>query len=464
MAGFVPGACAVLIGNSDLRPFLEHELTARGIAVADASASMSQSADIVIALSGLDPVPEATQTVTPYLEVLDAARAFAQQRGERPASFVSVTDLGGDFGLSGKAGERAWLGGFAGMIKAAAAEWAGCDVKAIDIARSGVANEDVARRIVSECLMGGPDREVAFDATGVRRVVRETAAPVPATVRALPEGTVFVVTGGARGIVPDCLRALAGVTRRPRFAIFGRTAVGAENGSRSAQTADLPAFVMAAAQAEGRTLTPLALSGEVQRIATGREATENIHALEAAGAEVIYQAVDITDAHALRDAIAHVRDRWGSIDGIVHGAGVLADKPIAEQTNEQFTRVFTTKVEGLRALLDATRDDDLQTIVLYSSVAARYGNAGQVAYAAANEVLNKVARVEAARRPAGCVVRSINWGPWDGGMVRGGVRDLFVSRGVPLLAADTGAAAFVAEVCAAGNGEDLVDVDVVIAS
>jgi len=464
MAGFAPGARAVLIGNSDLRPFLEHELTARGIAVADASASMTQSADVVIALSGLDPVPEATQTVTPYLEVLEAARVFAQQRRERHASFVTVTDLGGDFGLSGKAGERAWLGGFSGMIKAAAAEWTACDVKAIDIARSGVANEDVARRIVSEFFMGGPDREVAFDATGVRRIVRETPLPVPATVRAFPEGTVFVVTGGARGIVPECLRALAGTARRPRFAIFGRTAVGAENGSRSAQTADLPAFVMAAAQAEGRTLTPLQLSGEVQRIATGREATENIHALEAAGAEVIYQAVDITDADALRDAIAHVRDRWGSIDGIVHGAGVLADKPIAEQTNEQFTRVFATKVEGLRALLDATRDDDLQTIVLYSSVAARYGNAGQVAYAAANEVLNKVARVEAARRPAGCVVRSINWGPWDGGMVRGGVRDLFVSRGVPLLASDAGAGAFVAEVCAAGNGEDLVDVDIVIAS
>jgi hypothetical protein len=44
------------------------------------------------------------------------------------------------------------------------------------------------------------------------------------------------------------------------------------------------------------------------------------------------------------------------------------------------------------------------------------------------------------------------------------LRDLFVSRGVPLLASDAGAAAFVAEVCAAGNGEDLGDVDIVIAS
>jgi acyl transferase domain-containing protein/NADP-dependent 3-hydroxy acid dehydrogenase YdfG/acyl carrier protein len=462
MAGVAAGARAVLIGECDLRPFIEHELTARGIALAERGANGVASGNVLIALSGLEAVPAAAHTVAPYLTVLEAARDFAHRRGERPGSFVVVTDLGGDFGFSGTCGERAWLGGFAAMAKAAAAEWPGCDVKAIDVARAGVAPEDVARRIVGECFMGAPDREVAFDASGVRWIVRERSAPAPGP-RALSEDAVFVVTGGARGVIPACLRALAGAAR-PRFAIFGRSVPGTENGSRAAATSELPAFVMAAATAEGRSLAPLQLSAEVRRIAAGREVLENLHALESAGAEVIYHAVDVTDAKAVGAAVAAVRRRWGRIDGIVHGAGVLADKPIAEQTNEQFTRVFETKVEGLRALLDATRDDDLRWLMLFSSVAARYGNAGQVAYAAANEVLNKVARAEAARRGDQCVVRSINWGPWDGGMVSDGVRDLFVSRGVQLLAPDAGAQAFAAEVCSAGNGAEQVDVVIAAAA
>ena len=97
---------------------------------------------------------------------------------------------------------------------------------------------------------------------------------------------------------------------------------------------------------------------------------------------------------------------------IVHGAGVLADKRIADKTDEQFDRVFDTKVDGLRALLAATARDPLSAICLFSSVAARTGNLGQCDYAMANEVLNKVAAAERARRGAACRVRSIGWGPW----------------------------------------------------
>ncbi|NTW20454.1 MAG: KR domain-containing protein, partial [Nostocales cyanobacterium W4_Combined_metabat2_030] len=70
----------------------------------------------------------------------------------------------------------------------------------------------------------------------------------------------------------------------------------------------------------------------------------------------------------------------------------------------------------LRSLLTATQADPLSAICLFSSVAGRTGNAGQADYAMANEVLNRVAQAEAKRRP-NCVVKSIGWGPWAGGMV-----------------------------------------------
>src|SRR6185295_9026995 len=103
----------------------------------------------------------------------------------------------------------------------------------------------------------------------------------------------------------------------------------------------------------------------------------------------------------------------GPITAIVHGAGVLADKRIADKDEAQFDRVFDTKVAGLRALLAATADDPLAAVCLFSSVAARTGNPGQCDYAMANEVLNLVACAERARRGTACTVRAIGWAPWE---------------------------------------------------
>ena len=117
-----------------------------------------------------------------------------------------------------------------------------------------------------------------------------------------------------------------------------------------------------------------------------------------AGSEARYIALDIRDRAAVAQSLDEVRGDWGPIAGLVHGAGVLADKLIAELTPERFEAVFSTKVEGLEALLDATRKDPLRFIALFSSVAARNGNPGQAAYAMANEVMNRVAHAEAAKR------------------------------------------------------------------
>ena len=175
-----------------------------------------------------------------------------------------------------------------------------------------------------------------------------------------------------------------------------------------------------------------------------REIRETISVIEQSGARVRYYMVDVTDAAALGETLAEVRSDWGPITGIVHGAGVLADALIATKTEDQFNRVFDTKVEGLRSLLAATADDPLAVLCAFSSVAAQFGNPGQCDYAMANEVLNQVLSAEQARR-TGCVVRAIGWGPWQGGMVTSDLADRFGEAGVALIDLDAGAAAFGAE-------------------
>src|SRR5262249_52024947 len=147
-----------------------------------------------------------------------------------------------------------------------------------------------------------------------------------------------------------------------------------------------------------------------REVETGRAIRATLARIEASGARVEYHQVDVRDADEVRKVLDHVRAKHGPISGLIHGAGVLADRRIVDQTDEQFASVFDTKVAGLRALLDGARDDELKLLVLFSSTTARLGRVGQAAYAAANEALNKAAQHEARLRP-NCRVRSLEWGP-----------------------------------------------------
>jgi NAD(P)-dependent dehydrogenase (short-subunit alcohol dehydrogenase family) len=159
---------------------------------------------------------------------------------------------------------------------------------------------------------------------------------------------------------------------------------------------------------------------------------------------VIYRAVDVRDAATVAAVLEEVRRQVGPIRGLVHGAGVLADARIEDKTAAQLDAVYGTKVDGLRALLARVAADELRALVLFSSSTARFGRTGQVDYAMANEVLNKLAWHEASRR-AGCQVVSINWGPWAGGMVTPALAELFRREGIGLIPLEAGARLLVEE-------------------
>lgn len=161
----------------------------------------------------------------------------------------------------------------------------------------------------------------------------------------------------------------------------------------------------------------------------------------------LYYSVDVRDFHAVNSVLDDVRSAHGPIKGIIHGAGILEDRLITDKTIEQFERVFDTKVNGLKAVLEATKQDHLKYIVLFSSITARIGNKGQADYAMANEVLNKTAQQESINRPE-CKVISINWGPWDGGMVSPALKREFARNNVKLIPTDSGAMCMLYEMMA----------------
>ncbi len=247
---------------------------------------------------------------------------------------------------------------------------------------------------------------------------------------------VFLVTGGGRGITAQCAIRLAeryGGT----YILVGRSPLEATEPAWAANCDDeatLKSRAIAALRADGARPKPAEVQRVVDRVLAQREIVGTLRAIEAAGGAAIYLSVDVTDAEALRAALAPWRDR---ITGVLHGAGVLADKRIEQKTAADFDRVYGTKVHGLQAVLACIPPEQLRYLVLFSSVAGFYGNAGQADYALANEVLNKLAHRLQHEYPA-CHVAAVDWGPWDGGMVTPELKRLFVERHVAVIPVDVG--------------------------
>jgi acyl transferase domain-containing protein/NADP-dependent 3-hydroxy acid dehydrogenase YdfG len=400
----------------------------------------------VVYLGGLRDVDSTDQALEVNREAFRAARAIAPRFQSEGGVFVTVQDTGGSFGLDGATLPRVWLAGAAALARTAAHEWPLAAVKAIDCECAGRDPQAIATALLRELLHGGSTLDVGLRADGTRLTLEPAQAvtePDPAP-RIGPD-SVIVASGGARGVTAAALVALAR-RYRPRLVLVGRTPLVDESEELREATDEraLRRVLIERARREGASPVPARIGAELAAVMAGREVRRTMAELAAAGSLARYLAIDVRDQSALTDALAEVRREWGPLTGIVHGAGVLADKLIADQTDEQYDRVFDTKVEGLRALLAATADDPLQLLVVFTSVSAKVGNPGQSAYAMANSVISQVASAVADRRPA-CLVRAIAWGPWQGGMVSAELEEHFRRQGVPLIPVADGAHAFLSE-------------------
>ncbi|PZN93824.1 MAG: hypothetical protein DCF31_11405 [Alphaproteobacteria bacterium] len=136
-----------------------------------------------------------------------------------------------------------------------------------------------------------------------------------------------------------------------------------------------------------------------------------IMAIERLGAEVLVVNVDATNAPRLRHAIRQARDRFGTIDGVFHTAGVLDDGLIALKDPFAASAVLAPKLRGTLALEEALFDAKPDFIMLFSSVSATLGLAGQIDYAAANAFLDAYAQSKA--QCDGPYVVAVDWSQWQ---------------------------------------------------
>ncbi|MDA0225797.1 MAG: SDR family NAD(P)-dependent oxidoreductase, partial [Proteobacteria bacterium] len=251
------------------------------------------------------------------------------------------------------------------------------------------------------------------------------------------------------GVTGDAVLALARASR-PTLILLGRTEIG-ESEPAWLQDLQTETGIKKALFERRRGVSPKEIEAACRNVLAGREIRTQLGRLQASGAKVFYYTLDVRDGAAVTRTLSEVRQRHGAIHGLIHGAGVLADRRIEDKSAEQFDLVYGTKVTGLRNMLAALAQEDLKLIALFSSYSARFGRIGQADYAAANEVLNKLAQFESRRRP-NCRVISFNWGPWNGGMATPEIRKRFAQEAIGLIEPQAGADFFVRELCADNKG------------
>lgn len=154
-----------------------------------------------------------------------------------------------------------------------------------------------------------------------------------------------------------------------------------------------------------------------------------IASIEAVGARVVVIAGDVARRDDVRNVLTRIADQLPPLCGVVHAAGVLSDAALVRHEWANFATVFGPKADGAWHLHRLTEDLALDFFVLYSSVAAVLGAAGQANHASANAFMDALAYH---RRARGLPATSIGWGYWSGiGSAAGrGLGEGLAARGI----------------------------------
>ncbi|WZO99323.1 SDR family NAD(P)-dependent oxidoreductase [Isosphaeraceae bacterium EP7] len=372
------------------------------------------------------------------------------------AAVLAATRMGGAFATDRPGSTFEPIhGALGGYLKSLSQEWPTVQVKSVDVGRE--APEVLANQFFGELMAADHLVEVGY-LDGTRTVLELVPSPLPANpVERLPldADSVLLITGGARGITYLAALKLAEVAR-PTLILVGRTP--APEGPESPETAGLTdpralkSAIIAQLKRTHESVTPVMVEDHYRHLLNGRQIRENLERLRGTGARVELLTCDVRDPIAFGMLIDEVYRAHGRIDGVIHGAGVIEDRLVKYKSLDSFRRVVETKVNGARVLGEKLRPASLRFLAFFSSVSARFGNRGQADYAAASEVLNKLAQQLDRTWPARVV--SINWGPWlQTGMVSAEVQRQFAERGVALIPPEVGCSMLLDELTSGRKGD-----------
>ncbi|MCK6559363.1 SDR family NAD(P)-dependent oxidoreductase [bacterium] len=364
-------------------------------------------------------------------------RALYDHINKAGTFLVCATRLGGQHGYD-EAGALAPLGGaVAGFAKSYKREHSAALVKVVDF-EAGRKTAAFADLLMDETLADPGAVEIGYQ-RGLRWSISlaEKSAVDGQPGMMLNRDTVFLITGAAGSIVSaitaDLAQAAGGTfhlldlapTPDPADPDLQRFAADKENLKRD---------LFERIKARGERATPALVEKELAGLERKHAALAAMQAVQQAGGTAYYYSVNMLDSAAVAAAMQSARQRSGRIDVLLHAAGLEISHLLPDKKPQEFDLVFDVKSEGWFNLLANLAELPLAAAVVFSSIAGRFGNAGQTDYSAANDFLCKSVANFRNSRPATRGI-ALDWTAWGGiGMAaRGSIPAIMKQAGIDML-------------------------------
>ncbi len=367
---------------------------------------------------------------------------------------VSASLLGGAFGRNQTCGPGPVTGGaHNGLLKTLVQEWAGVQATAIDCDCTQPP-ESLVQQIVQELCANSPVVEVGYP-QGQRTYFDSVLQPLsPTAIQLQPNSDwVVLVTGGSRGITAEVMKSfmVPGMT----LIILARSPEPSPESPATERISDvneLRRVLLTQAKAEGKPATPAQVEKTLQTLLNARVSRQNLQQFREQG-HVEYHAIDVRDAVGFGSCLDGIYKRYGRLDAVIHGAGIIEDKLIVNKQEDSLDRVFDTKANSAFILSQHLQPESLKLLAFFASVAGRFGNRGQADYGATNEVVTRLAW-QLDQSWSNTRVIAFQWGPWETtGMASEMIQRQFKERGIIPIPLAAGTQFFVEEVLYGKKGE-----------
>ena len=375
------------------------------------------------------------------------------------AFFIGATRMGGLQGISHTVNPLG--GGISGFLKALRRERPDSLVKTVDFAvKASPAN--ISSSLVAETLSDPDTGEIGHQGDLRFGVVLQPGREMETASGVSLEGSIFVVSGGAGGITAAVVRDLAANTRG-RFYLLGRTRLTSRDDPDLAKMGhDRNLFkqdLQVRMAQDGAKVTPVQVENKLAELDRIQAVYDLIDGVVKEGGNAEYLQCDVTDPEAVAAAVQKISAADERVDVFIHAAGIEKSRKIETKSIEEFKQTVSIKADGFlhvfRALEAAKRQP--KSVVFFSSVAGRFGNAGQTDYSAGNDLLSKYASWLPVKYPKMQTV-SIDWGAWaEVGMAsRGSIPRMMEHFGIEMINPRSAAPMVYRELTGGWSGEVVI--------
>ncbi len=264
-----------------------------------------------------------------------------------------------------------------GFVASASEEMPWVKMKAIDIDESSLPS--IGKLIIDECRQSHPLTIAYRNGKRFIKEIRPVTQKVDVAFKLKYKG-VYIITGSPKGIGLEVAKWFAS-QEVVRIIFIGRSTLSDKKlwQNINREHPDFP-FVFALKQ------------------------------LELANAEVKYYTTDLSNEKELSETLKQIRITFGTIDGVIHSAGVPGDNLLKNHSWLDFYSPFLPKMKGLLNLSRYLENDSLSFFVNFSSLDSLVGSAGNTNYSAANSFLDSYVY---SLREKGINAITINWPAWQ---------------------------------------------------